>query len=194
MSGRESGPVSRRLRRVRGKLRERRSRKKGKKLRRQRKVNRVKSRVSETVDPVTTEVEAVQEELGKIQDEFTKDDDKSEQEEEKGGTFLANLLGAPAAKDDFDGDGDDDLGIFFGVDGEENDSDGPDPFAALDEPAQQQDVEQEDGSFTQRDATVFDPVADFEEQFDPAPNPFGEEDSGAIDPSATLDGFEERDR
>jgi len=215
MSGRDNRPVSRRIRQLRGRLSERRSRRRSAQLQRRARVERTKQRVRDKVEPVTSEVEAVRTELGELQEDLGFDtsddedgdadgflarlageanssDDKSEQAEERGGSVLGGLLGVPAQRADLDGDGDDDLGLFFGVDGEANDTDGPDPFAAF-EDAPGREVEEGDSGFTQTDAGVFDAVAEFEQRFEPAPDPFGEDD-GMIDPFAALDEFEERER
>lgn len=45
--------------------------------------------------------------------------------------MLANLFELPAQRADFDGDGDDDLAVFFGVDQDDDPSQNS-PFAALD--------------------------------------------------------------
>jgi len=173
-----SQPISRRVRRVRGKIKKAKAKNKARKLKKQRARQRRKEKIKQKTQPVRDEFDATVEELGKLKEEFVSTDDKSEQAEEQGGSFLANVLGAPSQVGDFDGDGDDDLALFFGVDGEEEGRDGPDPFAAFeDEEQRQRPTETEDGApFTELDGDVFTPVAEFEEQFEPVVDPFEDND------------------
>jgi len=173
-----SRPISRRVRRLRGRVKEAKGKRRARQLKRQAEKRRRRERLRERTQPIRDELEATGEELSKLRDEFTSDRDKSEQAEEEGGSFLANLLGAPSQVADIDGDGDDDLALFFGVDNEQQDRDGPDPFAAFeDEEARQRESEAApDSPFTALDGSVFEPVAEFEEQFQPVADPFADQE------------------
>jgi len=187
-------PISRRVRRLRGRVKEAKGKRRARQLKRRAQKRRRRQRLRERTQPIRDELERTGEELSKLRDEFTSDDDKSEQAEESGGSFLANLLGAPSQVADIDGDGDDDLALFFGVDNEQQDRDGPDPFAAFEDEQQDRDgpdpfaaIEDEeprqreseaapDSPFTALDGSVFEPVAEFEEQFQPVADPFADQE------------------
>jgi len=171
-------PISRRVRRLRGRVKEAKGKRRARQLKRRAQKRRRRQRLRERTQPIRDELERTGEELSKLRDEFTSDDDKSEQAEESGGSFLANLLGAPSQVADIDGDGDDDLALFFGVDNEQQDRDGPDPFAAIeDEEARQRESEAApDSPFTALDGSVFEPVAEFEEQFQAVADPFADQE------------------
>jgi hypothetical protein len=171
-------PISRRVRRLRGRVKEAKGKRRARQLKRRAQKRRRRQRLRERTQPIRDELERTGEELSKLRDEFTSDDDKSEQAEESGGSFLANLLGAPSQVADIDGDGDDDLALFFGVDNEQQDRDGPDPFAAIEdgEARQRESEAAPDSPFTALDGSVFEPVAEFEEQFQPVADPFADQE------------------
>ena len=72
---------------------------------------------------------------------------------------MANRLDVPAQRADFDGDGDDDLAVFFGVD-QDTSQRFNSPFAAFDQPRRSSEEERE----------PFDPfkaMEEFEERLPP---------------------------
>ena len=66
----------------------------------------------------------------------------AEAKQEGFGALLANRLEVPAQREDFDGDGDDDLAVLFGVD-QDTSQQFNSPFAAFDEPRRKSEEEQE---------------------------------------------------
>jgi len=120
------GPISGRIRSARRGIQRRKARKGLQKKRRQ-------ARRSERRSPYTQELQAINQELSLIANELTggpKSD--SEGKQESLGATIANALSLPAQREDFDGDGDDDLAVFFGVD-QDPESRFNSPFAVFDE-------------------------------------------------------------
>jgi hypothetical protein len=169
------GPISNAVRSVRGSVRESRARRETKKLKKKRKRQERREKVSEFLNPLTNEIDETRNELSALADEFQSEKDSSEQKEEAGGSFLTALLGAPAQKGDFDGDGDDDLALIFGADNESTGNDGPDPFGSI------RDFEQENvaggggATVPNVDAQVSQPIADYQSIFDPVSDPLGDQ-------------------
>ena len=121
----DNGPISGRLRSVRRGLQRRSARRSLAQQRRQ-------QRRQEALEPFTDELASTREELSKIRNELIgPKDSNAEGKQEAVGSTLVNLFGLPSQRADFDGDGDDDLAVFFGVD-QDDDTSQNSPFAALD--------------------------------------------------------------
>jgi hypothetical protein len=173
----ERGAISSAVRSVRGSVRERRARRQSSQLRKKKKQDERREKVEEFLSPLTNEIDQTRDELSALSDEFSSDADSSEQKEEAGGGLLAGILGAPQQVGDFDGDGDADRAVFFGVDNEATGNDGPDPFGSIQEFEDQQLEDPGDGpSVPNVDAQVSQPIADYQTIFDEVRDPLAEDD------------------
>ena len=141
-----NGPVSSRIRSARRSLQRRRAS-------RQLAGRRRRERIDERIDPYRQELNRIDEELAVLVNEFSGGPRSNAEAKQEGfGALLANRLDVPAQRADFDGDGDDDLALFFGVDNDPSQRFNS-PFAAFDQPRREDD----------EDAEPFDPFAAMEE-------------------------------
>lgn len=120
------GPISGRLRSARRGIQRKKARKG---LRKQRRRERRRERVR----PYREELQSINQELSLIADELTGGPrSDAEGKQESLGATIANALNLPAQREDFDGDGDDDLAVFFGVD-QDPKAEFNSPFAVFDD-------------------------------------------------------------
>ena len=148
-----NGPVSSRIRSARRSLQRRRAS-------RQLAGRRRRERIDERIDPYRQELNRIDEELAVLVNEFSGGPRSNAEAKQEGfGALLANRLDVPAQRADFDGDGDDDLAVFFGVD-QDTSQRFNSPFAAFDQPRRSSEEERE----------PFDPfkaMEEFEERLPP---------------------------
>jgi len=150
------GPISGRLRSARRGIQRRKARKG---LRRQRREEQRRERRR----PYTEELQAINQEISLIANELTGGPGSdSEGKQESLGATIANALSLPAQREDFDGDGDDDLAVFFGID-QDPEPQFNSPFAVFD------DFEAGGGRENSADRERFDPFAAIEDFEDSLP-------------------------
>jgi hypothetical protein len=151
------GPISGRLRSARRGIQRKKARKGLRKQRRQ-------ERRRERTRPYREELQSITQELSLIADELTGGPrSDAEGKQESLGATIANALNLPAQREDFDGDGDDDLAVFFGVD-QDPQAEFNSPFAVFD----QLEGRRESSDSTQ-DQEPFDPFSAIEEFEDNLP-------------------------